>query len=440
MTTATMRLVDIVRTTAESAGPEALDFARLCLLDWLGVTLAGAHDPLIDFLVADSETVGAGHRLIGRAETASLRDSVLINGAAGHVLDYDDGMPAMMGHPSVAILPSLVMLAASRGIDGDRLLRAVVAGAEAAGRFGLMLGNEHYFRGFHSTGTIGAMSASLGAAGLLGLDPDRAAVALGLAATRAAGLKASFGTDGKPLHAGWAALVALTSALWAERGMTGARDVLGHAQGIRALTSNFDAERGLGEQPMAFVRTVTFKVHAACAVTHPAIDAALALKTQSNAPVESVLVEVAEAADNICNIPAPATGMELKFSLRGVTAMALAGIDTSSPASFSEAPLADPEMRRLMACTQVRIDPALALGETRVALGFADGASASGGGSFDDFERDPAILHERLRAKFSALVSGAFGAQTARRAAHEIMERPGGPDAAQILAMLSRQA
>ena len=50
--------------------------------------------------------------------------------------------------------------------------------------------------------------------------------ALGLAGTRAAGLKASFGTDGKPLHAGWASLIGLTAAIWAGQGMVGHPGIL----------------------------------------------------------------------------------------------------------------------------------------------------------------------------------------------------------------------
>ncbi|MCK9544595.1 MAG: MmgE/PrpD family protein [Novosphingobium sp.] len=439
MTTGTFRLIEQAWHTADIAGPAALGYARLCLLDWLGVTVAGAGEPVVDVLVADCETIGAGHRLIGRRETASLRDAVLINGAAGHALDYDDGMGAMMGHPSVAILPSLILLAAGRGIAGERLSRAVVAGMEAAGRIGLMLGQEHYFRGFHGTGTVGAMGGALAAAYLLDLDAGRSSVALGLAATRAAGLKASFGTDGKPLHAAWAALIAHTAALWAEKGMSGAADIVGHAQGLSALADDFDAERGLAPLPAPLVQTVNFKYHAACAITHPAIDGVLAVRGRRQTggdAVESVVLEVAEAADNICNIPAPSSGLELKFSLRGVTAMALAGLDTASPGSFGEAALADGQVRRLIANTDVRLDPALALGQTRVTLRFADGSTERAEGSLEQFERDPVVLGERLGAKFAALVGPVAGEEVARTLSTEILDTESGPDAGRILSHL----
>ena len=49
-------------------------------------------------------------------------------------------------------------------------------------------------------------------------------------------------------------------------------------------------------------------------------------------------------ATAICNIPAPRTGLEAKFSLRLTTAMALAGVDTGGLGSYSEATAADPTL------------------------------------------------------------------------------------------------
>lgn len=435
--TVTERLIGLASEVADNAGAAELDYARLCLLDWLGVTIAGAHEPVTEVLVAACDTLGGGHPLFGRTETASLQDAVLINGAAGHALDYDDGMPGMNGHPSVAILPSLVLLAARRGIDGERLLRAIVAGVEAAGRIGLMLGDDHYARGFHATGTVGAMAGAVAAAYLECLPQDQSCATLGLAATRAAGLKASFGSDAKPLHAAWAAEIALTSLIWASKGMTGPSDILGHGQGISALTGSFDAEAGLEPPVGALIHTVNFKYYAACAVTHPAIDLSLALQRRCAERVEAVRLEVAQAADSICNIAAPASGLELKFSLRGVTAMALAGIDTSNPGSFEVGVLANPEVRRIMDCVEVVLDPTLAIGQTRVEVGFADGSSAQGYGSLEDFEREAGILRDRLGKKFHALAEVAAGEATARALATEILGVPA-PKAARIAELLTR--
>ena len=71
------------------------------------------------------------------------------------------------------------------------------------------------------------------------------AIALGIAASKAAGLRKNFGTMTKPLHAGEAARSGIESAQWAQRGFTADRHVL-DAQfnyfEVFAGESEFDAE------------------------------------------------------------------------------------------------------------------------------------------------------------------------------------------------------
>ncbi|MBV9842921.1 MAG: MmgE/PrpD family protein [Sphingomonadaceae bacterium] len=411
--TATERLIARIADAAAQADPVSLERSRFCLLDWLGVTLAGAREPLVDVLAADAEPGADGHVLIGRSERVGLRDAVLINGAAGHALDYDDGMPAMGGHPSVAILPALVATAAAEGISGDRLLRAIVAGAEAAGRVGAMMAPDHYDRGYHCTGTVGAIAGTAACALLIGLDPGQTASAIGLAATRAAGLKASFGNDGKPLHAAWASLIALTSARWAARGMVGSADAIGHRQGFGAAASaTFDAERGLAAGNTPHILTITFKSHAACAITHPSIDVLRRMRSDDGLDPERIRrirIAVAPQANDICNIADPRSGLELKFSLRGTAAMAAGGVDTANPASYGEATASDPAVRSLIGRTEVELLPALALGESAVTVELSDGSSLTGTSSLR-VETDAGILRDRLTAKFAALATPILGA------------------------------
>jgi 2-methylcitrate dehydratase PrpD len=102
----------------------------------------------------------------------------LLNGAAGHALDYDDVNLSMPGHPSVAILPGLIALAESQRACGRDLVTAFVAGYETACRLGAALSPGHYDRGFHSTGTIGSFGSRRGlrpsSRSRCGRDGDRA--------------------------------------------------------------------------------------------------------------------------------------------------------------------------------------------------------------------------------------------------------------------------
>ena len=193
--------------------------ARHCLMDMVGVTLAGKSEPLSEMLLAQIEDEGgAPHAsLIGTHERTSASQAALYNGSAAHALDYDDVLGVFTGHPTVAVMPAVLALAERHGKDGAAVVTAFVAGVEVLARIGAMMSKGHYARGWHATGTIGAIGAAAGCANLLGLDAEATNRAMGIAATQAAGLKSNFGTMSKPLHAGKAASNGLLAASLAAR-------------------------------------------------------------------------------------------------------------------------------------------------------------------------------------------------------------------------------
>src|SRR5438034_1045684 len=215
----------------------AREIARQCVLDYLGVALAGAADPLVRLLLDELAEAGGAPQasVIGHEERLPALSAALVNGAAAHALDYDDVNMAMPGHPSVAILPGLLALAELKGSSGREVVTAFAAGYETACRIGAALRPGHYNLGFHSTGTVGSFGAAAACARLLGLDAETTAVALGIAGTQAAGLKSQFGTMCKPFHAGKAAHNGLLAARLAQRGFSSRTDIVECVQGF-ALT------------------------------------------------------------------------------------------------------------------------------------------------------------------------------------------------------------
>jgi 2-methylcitrate dehydratase PrpD len=337
--TLTDRVLEAALRSVLGAPSEAFGMARACLLDWTGCAIAGAREPMVEVLLADAVEFGRIGTLpvVGRSERLGLRESVLVNGTAGHALDYDDGLSPMMGHPSVAITPALLALSAYIGKSGRDLATAFLLAVDVAARVGRLLSPDHYRRGFHGTATAGAIGAAAGCAWLVGLQGVARAGAIGLAATRAAGLKASFGTMAKPLHAGWAAQVGLTAVQWAQRGFTGHTDVLGHPSGLRALSETFEPDAALADAA-PYVLSVRFKRHASCAGTHPTIEAMRQLRRKHNLRPERIVratIRVDRLQDSICNQHNVRTGLQAKFSLRMVSAMVLAEIDTAARAACS---------------------------------------------------------------------------------------------------------
>jgi 2-methylcitrate dehydratase PrpD len=349
----TRMLVDQARTLRYDDLPEEVrKLTRQCVLDYLACTLAGSTEPLTNILLAEAREEGGtpAATVIGHPDRLPTLSAALVNGAASHALDFDDVNLAMTGHPSVVLLSALLPLAEERGSSGRDVVAAFVAGYELQCRLGLALAPGHYNTlGFHATGTLGSFGAAAACARLLGLDAAGFANALGIAGTQAAGLKSMFGTMCKPLHAGKAAYHGLFAARLAQRGFTARADVIECPQGFASTHSpDFHPERALAQPPRGFhVLNNLFKYHAACYMTHAPIEAARRLREQHHLQPEQVArvrLQLDETCERICNIPAPRTGLEAKFSLRLTTAMALAGVDTGRLTSYSEANAADPTL------------------------------------------------------------------------------------------------
>jgi 2-methylcitrate dehydratase PrpD len=245
------------------------------------------------------------------------------------------------------LLSALLALAEERGSSGADVMTAFVAGYELQCRLGLALAPGHYNTlGFHATGTLGSFGAAAACAHLLGLDDEKFGIALGIAGTQAAGLKSMFGTMCKPLHAGKAAYHGLLAARLAQRGFTARGDIIECAQGFaRTHSPDWHPERALAKPPRGFhILNNLFKYHAACYMTHAPIEAARKLREEYGVRPEQIAgirLSLDETCDRICNIAAPRTGLEAKFSLRLTTAMALAGVDTGGLESYSEETAAD---------------------------------------------------------------------------------------------------
>ncbi len=68
---------------------DVIERAKQCLLDWLGVALAGSGQPLTGILRDETlEQGGNGQAtLVGSGERVTAQQAALVNGAASHALD-----------------------------------------------------------------------------------------------------------------------------------------------------------------------------------------------------------------------------------------------------------------------------------------------------------------------------------------------------------------
>ncbi len=341
--------------------PEAREIAKQCVMDFLGVAIAGADDALTVILdaIAEEDSGAPVATVVGRGTRTSMANAALINGAMSHALDYDDVNFRLGGHPTVPVAPGVLALAEQRGLNGRDVITAFVAGVEAECRVGQLMGKSHYAKGWHNTGTIGTFGSAAGCAHALGLDAERTRHALGIAGTQAAGLKSVFGTMCKPLHAGKAAQNGLQAARWAARGFTSNPDILDVPQGFAATaTTTPDPDAARRDPPEGFhIPQTLFKYHAACYMTHSSIEAVATLRERHGLrgeQVERIVLNVDQGHFSVCNIAEPGTGLEAKFSLRLTAAMAFAGRDTSSDGAYTDAMTQEAELVALRDKVEVK--------------------------------------------------------------------------------------
>jgi 2-methylcitrate dehydratase PrpD len=256
---------------------------------------------------------------------------------------------------------------------------------------------------------------------------------MGIAGTQAAGLKSMFGTMCKPLHAGKAAYHGALAARLAQRGFTARGDIIECAQGFaRTHSPDFHPERALATPERGFhILNNLFKYHAACYMTHAPIEAARKLREQHGVKPEQIArirLVLDETCDRICNIAAPRTGLEAKFSLRLTTAMALAGVDTGGLSSYSEETAADATLIALRDKVEFDFRNRVSNTVADMELVLTDGRSVSTSYDAGVPASDIDEQGRRLAEKFSSLAEPILGRANANDLSGEIGRLEALPD------------
>ncbi|MCB9960518.1 MAG: MmgE/PrpD family protein [Hyphomonas sp.] len=413
----TERVANFATNRAAQIPVNALEMGRLSIFDWLTVLRAGSNEPVacvIRSLVSHEMSEGASSAF-GMESKVSARAAALINGSISHALDYDDTHFGFGGHPTVAVLPAVLALAEEKKLGGRELLEGFVVGAEAACRLGVFLGRQHYAAGFHPTATAGTFGATVGASRLLGLSANQARHALGFASTRASGLRSQFGTMGKPIHAGMSSSNGVEAGLLALFGLVSRADGIECVEGFagtHASGNQEDCSEFGPETPFIF-QDVQYKFYACCHGIHGPLEAVLSLRESVKENLEEIArirFSVNPQWKNICCINGPKTGLEIKFSLSTVIAMALIGIDTSSPESFADELCVDTRIATLADKTVIEFHPSVDDATTLVSVEMVSGTRMDA--SFD--LRRPVsreFTAEKLQRKAVSLVGESHAEQ-----------------------------
>jgi 2-methylcitrate dehydratase PrpD len=366
------RAADFLATLdPSSVHEEAIAAAHDALVDYFGVALGGASEPVADkvFAWASERSFGTTASVLRRNIKLDVENAALCNAVAGHALDFDDTSWRTIGHPTTVVAPAALAVGESIGASGRDVLVAYLAGVEVAHRLADLSMPNASENGWHTTAIFYTLGAAAAACVLLRLDEDQIVNALSLAVSRSSGVRANFGTPAKPYHAGMAARNGLEAVSLARAGLTSSVKAVDGTDGFLrcfAGTGPFESASSaritFGEPFDLVARGVAFKRFPCCSGSHPACDLILDMAEEHDiqpSDVVSVDVGVSLLAKRELVCHAPKTPVEARFSLEFVVAAALARraitLDTFLPDVLS-----DPDIRRLMSCVHMKLDDELA--------------------------------------------------------------------------------
>ena len=303
--------------------------------DFVATVVLGRNDDVThcvrNTLVGGSEDPEA--RILLTATRKSGPSAALVNGVASHAQDYDDvGLVGIQPtHPSASIAPAIFAEAESLQCDGRAMIRAYVAAFEVWGELASRDPDPVHLKGWHPTGTFGAIAAAAAAASLRGLSANAAAHAVSLAASMSSGVIANFGSMAKPYHAGRAAQSGVIAARLAAAGMTASSDALESPLGFLSAIS--PKGRADLDSPSQFHRRwfieshgLGFKLFPMCYGAHRALDGMLALiATTPFKPDEVESIEVQCNKGQFSNLVQtnPQNVLDAKFSMEFAMACAV---------------------------------------------------------------------------------------------------------------------
>jgi 2-methylcitrate dehydratase PrpD len=323
----------IATTSLKDIPQDAVHQAKRCLVDGIGVILAGSTVPgsaIVRQYARSLEDKKEATAFGPETSMTSASLAALANGASGHAMDYDDTQLSttpdrtfgLLTHPTVPPLAAALAISERSGLSGAAFLEAFLIGFEVECKIAEAIDPVHYTNGFHSSGTIGTFGAATAAAKLMKLNETQIGHMLAITSSLAGGIRVNFGTMTKPLHVGRASENGVFAAELAARGFTGGDDGLDGQWGFfQVFGRGADLERivpVLGKPYTILSPGVSIKPYPCGSLSHPSLDAMLKLVVDHDLKPAQVRAVRLRAGSNILEplrYKTAKTELEAKFSI-----------------------------------------------------------------------------------------------------------------------------
>lgn len=397
--------------------PAVLEAASRALVDFVGCAVGASDDaPVRPVRQAVTAWNAGGNARIVRGGRTTPALAALANGTMAHAMDYDDTHPMGAGHPSGPCWSTALALAEEHGYPERDAIAAFITGFEVMSKLGgggpPGVGRSLQRRGLHPTSVFGRAGAAAVASVLMKLDEQRIAYALGVAATTAGGLVASFGTHGKPFHAGKAAMDGILAAQLAAAGFVAPT----HAYELeKGLLDAFIQDREVEVPTLADFATKweilgnSFKPFASCRATHPSTQAARSLADRvKGRKIAAVHAKVHPNALVTAGKLAPRTPLEGKFSVPFCISLGLRGYRVVS-SDFNDATMRDTAVMEVVPVVKLEAVPGQAPHSAWLDVTLEGGERLQAQTDVVMGHPDNPMTWDALRAKFEGLVEPLLG-------------------------------
>lgn len=385
--TLAQHIASFVATKQFSDMPDdVIAVAKRCVVDSTAVMLAGSREECASILRDYAKAInGAKEASIIGVDSikAPLATAALVNGTAGHALDWDDTALSLESDRSVLLHPSMQPLVACYGLGevsealGTDFLTGFVLGVEVGVKIAEAIAPTHFTggRGFHSTGTIGVFGSCVAACKLLKLGEGEITNAIAIAATEACGIGANHGTMAKPLNMGLAAENGIQAAKLASLGFDGPKHALEGGRGFfEAFGGGYDETKIIGRlgSPFALLEPgVSIKPYPSGVVGHPGMDAMREIITKHDIAPDTIASIHIKTGENVL-APGPlrishaTTALEGKFCVPFQMA-AIALRRKAGLAEFNDAFVQSAACQALQKKVTAVLDPSIiAMGKDKV--------------------------------------------------------------------------
>ena len=419
----TQRLAEwIVTASYESIPTIGIERVRERVLDSIGVQFGGMSVPTGQVIArwVEAQSAKPECTVVGQQFRTSAAYAALVNGTAGHALEYDDAA-MYSGHPANPMTAATLALGEKLGCSGTDMILAWMIGWEVTSATTRIClgpqGNDLINRGWFNQGFQPALGVAALASRLMGFDAAQTRMALGNAASTMAGMFRNRASDTKAFVAGNAAMHGIMAAELAALGFTANDDIIDGDNGVARLLapSNGDPERvlaNLGNWDMASYGS-GIKFYAGCSAAHWAMDAMNTIVSRSSfkaGDVEKIDVYFNSFLQSNLPYHAPETGLEAKYSMEyDIAALAIDG--AAGMHQYTDAMVRRPEARAMMKrvvlhpiegdLTQVKL-------HGRAAVTFKDGRVEDE--TVEQIYGNPGnpASWERIAAKFAECARGAI--------------------------------